>query len=315
MDSIVLAGGCFWCMVKPFTAYEGVERVVSGYTGGNTVNPTYKEVCSGDSGHYEAVQVFFEPEKISLNNILDIFWKQIDPFDEGGQFVDRGTQYKSAIFYNSDNQKDIAEISKSKISEIFGKGRKCATEILPLETFYDAEEYHQDYYKKSSTHYYTYYKNSGRYNYVKANWDRNNYNRDELRSKLTDIQFEVTQNDMTEVPFENEYFDNFAKGIYVDVVDGKPLFSSSDKFESGCGWPAFSKPIEDVNVMERTDYSFGMLRTEVRSASANSHLGHVFDDGPAEKGGLRYCINSASLRFISVKDMEKEGYGEFIKYL
>lgn len=315
MKKIVLAGGCFWCMVKPYTSYDGIESVVSGYTGGFTENPTYREVCSGNTGHYEAVKIEYNSEKIKLEEILDIFWKQIDPFDEGGQFADRGSQYLSAIFYENDEDKSIIDKSKSEIERKFGNGRTCATKILPLNKFYEAEDYHQDYHKKSPAHYSNYYKNSGRYNFVKYNWDRNNYNRDDLKEKLTDIQFEVTQNDMTEVPFENEYFDSFEKGIYVDIVDGKPLFSSADKFDSGCGWPVFSKPIIDTSVMERTDFSFGMQRVEVRSMSANSHLGHVFDDGPRDKGGMRYCINSASLKFIPYEKMDELGYGDYKKYV
>lgn len=312
MEKIALAGGCFWCMVKPYSSYEGIEEVISGYTGGSTENPTYNEVCSGETGHYEAVEILFDSSKIKLEEILDIFWKQIDPFDDGGQFVDRGRQYSSAIFYTSDEQREIVEKSKMGIEENYGNGKKVLTEILPLKKFYPAEDYHQKYYEKNKNHYNTYYKNSGRYNFVKYFWDRNNKDRNILKEKLTDLQFEVTQNDMTEIPFENEYFDKFEKGIYVDVVDGTPLFSSTDKFDSGCGWPAFSKPILDTSVMERTDFSHGMERVEIRSMSANSHLGHVFDDGPT---GLRYCINSASLKFIPVEKMDELGYSEYKKFV
>lgn len=307
------AGGCFWCMVKPFTSYKGVEKVLSGYTGGKTENPTYKEVCEGGTGHYEAIEIYFNDELISFDELLEIYWRQINPFDEGGQFADRGQQYCSAIFYHDEYQKTIAEKSKKEIEEKSGK--KVYTKILEAGIFYIAEDYHQDYYKKNENHYNIYYKNSGRYNFVKSNWDRQNFNRDELAEKLSSIQFEVTQNDMTEVPFENDYYDKYEKGIYVDIVDGTPLFSSSDKFDSGCGWPAFSKPIEDTAVCYRTDYSFGMMRTEARSMNANSHLGHIFDDGPEELGGERFCINSASLRFIPYEKMDEEGYGEYKKFV
>ena len=297
----------FW-LVKPFTSYEGVEKVVSGYIGGHKENPTYKEVCSGGTGHYEAVEITFDNEKIKFKEILDIFWKQIDPQDENGQFADRGSQYKTAIFYTSDKQKEEAQVSKKRIEDLYFNGKEIATGILEASHFYPAEDYHQNYYS-------VYYKNSGRYNFVKAKWDRNNLDRNNLRNKLRDIEFEVTQNDMTEVPFENEYFDKFDKGIYVDLVDGRPLFSSSDKFDSGCGWPAFSKPIEDTALMERADYSFGMERTEVRSLGSNCHLGHVFNDNPNSDNGLRYCINSAAIKFIPYDKMEECGYGEYKKYV
>lgn len=311
----ILAGGCFWCMVKPFTSYEGVEKVVSGYIGGHKENPTYKEVCSGGTSHYEAVEITFDNEKIKFKEILDIFWKQIDPQDENGQFADRGSQYKTAIFYTSDKQKEEAQVSKKRIEDLYFNGKEIATGILEASHFYPAEDYHQNYCKTNSKHYSVYYKNSGRYNFVKAKWDRNNSDRNNLRKILKDIEFEVTQNDMTEVPFENEYFDKFDKGIYVDLVDGRPLFSSSDKFDSGCGWPAFSKPIEDTALMERADYSFGMERTEVRSLGSNCHLGHVFNDNPNSDNGLRYCINSAAIKFIPYDKMEECGYGEYKKYV
>lgn len=311
----ILAGGCFWCMVKPFTSYEGVEKVVSGYIGGHKENPTYKEVCSGGTGHYEAVEITFDNEKIKFKEILDIFWKQIDPQDENGQFADRGSQYKTAIFYTSDKQKEEAQVSKKRIEDLYFNSKEIATGILEASHFYPAEDYHQNYCKTNSKHYSVYYKNSGRYNFVKAKWDRNNSDRNNLRKILKDIEFEVTQNDMTEVPFENEYFDKFDKGIYVDLVDGRPLFSSSDKFDSGCGWPAFSKPIEDTALMERADYSFGMERTEVRSLGSNCHLGHVFNDNPNSDNGLRYCINSAAIKFIPYDKMEECGYGEYKKYV
>ena len=311
----ILAGGCFWCMVKPYTSYEGVEKVVSGYIGGHKENPSYKEVCAGDTGHYEAIQIFFDNDKITFKEILDIFWKQIDPLDGNGQFADRGSQYRTAIFYTSDRQFEEAKESKKNIEDLYYGGKQIATEIIEASQFYPAEDYHQNYCKTNSKHYSVYYKNSGRYNFVKSNWDRNNLGRDDLRKRLRDIEFEVTQNDMTEVPFENEYFDKFDKGIYVDVIDGSPLFTSKDKFDSGCGWPAFNRPIKDTVLMERTDYSFGMERTEVRSAGSNSHLGHVFKDNPNSDTGLRYCINSAALKFIPYDKMEECGYGDYKKYL
>ncbi|MDU3423776.1 peptide-methionine (R)-S-oxide reductase MsrB [Peptostreptococcus sp.] len=306
------AGGCFWCMVKPFTSYEGVLDLKVGYTGGQTDNPTYKEVCSGKTGHFEAVQIRYD-DRITYEEILEVFWRQIDPFNPAGQFADIGSQYHTAIFYHDEDQKRIATYYKDKLERESDK--KVFTKIIPAEKFYPAEDNHQDYYKTQSRHYEMYYRNSGRHNFLKAYWDRNNDLREERRDILSDISFEVTQNDMTEVPFENEYYDNFDKGIYVDIVDGQPLFSSSDKFDSGCGWPAFSMPIKDTSIHKRADYSFGMSRTEVRSLKANSHLGHVFEDGPDSLGGNRYCINSAALKFIPLEKMEELGYGEYIKYV
>lgn len=307
------AGGCFWCMVKPFDKYDGVDRVVSGYTGGLVDNPTYEDVCSGNTGHFEAVQITYDDEIMDYKDILNIYWKQIDPTDDGGQFFDRGPQYKTAIFCQDDEQKEMALKSREEIqnSGIFDK--EIVTQILPLGVFYEAEERHQDYYMKKPDHYTMQLKNSGRYNFVKSYWDGNNVNRENLKKVLTPVQFEVTQNDMTEVPFENEFYDNEEEGIYVDIVSGEVLFSSKDKFDSGCGWPSFSKPVEDSSIMERSDFSQGMYRTEVRSNKANSHLGHVFDDGPQELGGLRYCINSAALRFIPKENLKNEGYVDFLK--
>ena len=307
------AGGCFWCMVKPFTSYKGVLKVISGYIGGDKKNPSYEEVCSGNTGHYEAIEIEFDERYIGYEDLLSIYWKQINPYDDGGQFIDRGSQYKSAIFYHDEKQKNIAEKSKEELE--LSSGRKVFTEILKAEEFYTAEDYHQDYYIKNKNSYDVYYKNSGRYNFLKSNWDRNNFNRDELKETLSSIEFEVTQNDMTEVPFENEYYDKFEKGIYVDIVDGTPLFSSSDKFDSGCGWPAFGKPIKESSLYYRSDYSFGIKRTEVRSTNANSHLGHIFLDGLEKFDKKRYCINSASLKFIQYDKMEEYGYGEYKKYI
>lgn len=306
------AGGCFWCMVKPFDTYDGVDKVVSGYTGGTVENPTYEEVCTGNTGHFEAIQITYDDEIIDYKDILTIFWRQIDPTDDGGQFFDRGSQYRTAIFYQDDEQREIALTSKEEIENGGMFDKEIVTQILPLGVFYEAEEGHQDYYKKQPQHYKMQFKNSGRYNFVKSYWDGRNINREELKKALTPVQFEVTQNDMTEAPFDNEYYNNEREGIYVDIVSGDVLFSSKDKFDAGCGWPSFSKPIQDSSVMERYDFSMGMFRTEVRSSKANSHLGHVFDDGPEELGGLRYCINSSSLKFIPKEEMESEGYGNYL---
>lgn len=309
------AGGCFWCMFKPFSRYEGIEKIVAGYTGGMKENPTYEEVCSETTGHVEAIQLTYNDELVSYEEILDIFWKQIDPTDEGGQFNDRGTRYNTAIFYHDEKQKEIALKSKQELESRKLFYKPIVTKILPAEIFYPAEEYHQDYYKKDPMHYEMYYKGSGRYDFIKTHWDKNNKDRESLKNKLTNTQFEVTQNDKTEPAFDNEYWDNKEEGIYVDVVSGEVLFTSKDKFDSGCGWPSFTKPVNKNVIREKSDFSHGMYRTEVRSTNANSHLGHVFDDGPKDLGGLRYCINSAALRFIPKDKIEEEGYGKYLDLL
>ena len=309
------AGGCFWCMFKPFSNYNGVEKIIAGYTGGIAENPTYEEVCSEITGHLEAIQIVYDDTLVRYEDLLDIFWKQIDPTDEGGQFNDRGNRYKTAIFYHDENQKKLAIESKEALQKSNLFEEPIMTEILPAEKFYIAEEYHQDYYKKETIHYELYFRGSGRYDFIKNNWDKNNINRDKLKETLSPIQFEVTQNDQTESPFKNEYWDNKEEGIYVDIVSGDVLFTSRDKFDSGCGWPSFTKPVSEKVVREKSDFSHGMYRTEVRSTKANSHLGHVFDDGPKESGGLRYCINSAALKFIPKDKMKEMGYENYLNLL
>lgn len=309
------AGGCFWCMFKPFSNYEGIEKIVAGYTGGEDENPNYEKVCQEITGHLEAIQLTYDDELVNYEDLLNIFWKQIDPTDTGGQFNDRGNRYKTAIFYHDDIQKELALKSKKELEESNLFENPIVTKILPAQTFYIAEEYHQDYYKKEPIHYEMYYKGSGRYDFIKTHWDKNNKDRENLKSKLSPIQFEVTQNDKTEPAFNNEYWDNKEEGIYVDVVSGEVLFTSKEKFDSGCGWPSFTKPISKNVLREKSDFSHGMYRTEVRSTKANSHLGHVFDDGPKEEGGLRYCINSAALRFIPKNKMKEEGYESYLNLL
>jgi len=313
-EKATFAGGCFWCMEKPFEGLEGVLDVVSGYTGGSRKDPTYEEVSSGFTGHAEAVEVLYDPSKTSYEELLDVFWAQIDPTDARGQFVDKGSQYITAIFYHSPMQKELAEKSREKLAASGRFTKPIVTEIKPASVFYNAEPYHQDYHKTCPAAYSRYRTGSGRDSFLKKIWGSvNGPSKDALKKQLTPIQYRVTQECGTEKPFDNEYWDNKKDGIYVDIVSGEALFSSIDKFDSGTGWPSFTRPLETGNITEEKDKSLFMERTEVRSKNAGSHLGHVFSDGPSETG-LRYCINSASLRFIKKEDLEKEGYGKY-KYL
>lgn len=312
MKKALFAGGCFWCMVKPFDELPGIISIVSGYTGGHTQNPTYEEVCSKKTGHVEAVEITYDESKITYRELVEIFFRSIDPTDPDGQFHDRGETYRTAIFYADEEQRQIAQDYKKELESAGYFDKPIVVPIKPSMPFYEAEEHHQDYYKKNPLHYRLYYKGSGREKFIKENWYKNPYNKEALKKTLTHLQYKVTQENATEPPFDNAYDQHFEEGIYVDVVSGKPLFSSKDKFNSGCGWPAFSKPIAQSAVYDKADDTHGMYRIEIRSTQADSHLGHVFEDGPEALGGLRYCINSAALRFIPKEKMEEEGYGAYL---
>jgi peptide methionine sulfoxide reductase msrA/msrB len=342
------AGGCFWCTESDLQKAFGVFEVISGYAGGHVANPTYDDVTSEKSGHREAVEVYYDEKIVTYEDLVRYHLMHIDPTDAGGQFYDRGESYQPVIFFRSEEERSVAEraIRELDAAKIFSK--PVAVRVLPYTNFYTAEEYHQDYAEENTLKYCAYRESSGRDAFLgkyfsgkswaelmstddaaqsregssseigKSGATRPDFSRyvkpsqKELKERLTELEYEVTQEEGTEKPFDNTYNGNHASGIYVDIVSGEPLFSSSDKYESGTGWPSFVKPIDRDFIVEKEDRSFFSTRTEVRSKYGDNHLGHVFPDGPKERGGMRYCMNSAALRFIPRESMAQEGYGDLL---
>lgn len=329
--TITLAGGCFWCTEAYFQETPGVIDAISGYAGGAEQDASYLRVAKGTTHHREAVQITYDPTKITTEQILDIYWAHIDPTNTQGQFADTGFQYTTAIFYHDEAQRAVAQDSLERLKQSRLFDAPIATAIVPFSTFFPAEDYHQDYYKKASSHYEAYKKNSGRADFIQENWAKEaaiqflksqqssatkqtyDYTPEEIARKLTELDplaYHVVAENGTESPFDNAYWDNKADGIYVDIVTGKPLFSSTHKYDSGTGWPSFWRTIDDDSVTLHTDNSLSTTRTEVRSEGG--HVGHVFDDGPDAQGGKRFCTNSASLLFVPKADMQQKGYGHYL---
>jgi len=315
IKKIYLAGGCFWGLEAYFKRIEGVISAVSGYANGKTENPTYEEVCHDDTGHAETVEVSYDDRKLPLAHILVYFFRVIDPTSLNKQGDDRGIQYRTGIYYLADVEygnadKSIVEAFIRKAQENYSK--TIVVEVLPLSQFYKAEDYHQDYLDKNPSGYCHINLNRA-YEPIVDETSYDKPDNDTLKENLTELEYEVTQHSFTERPFSHPYDHEFREGLYVDIVTGEPLFTSMDKFNSGCGWPAFTNPINPEVLNYVQDMSHNMNRIEVRSRIGDSHLGHVFEDGPREFGGLRYCINGASLRFIKKEDLEREGYGKYLK--
>lgn len=310
---IYLAGGCFWGTEHLFSLVGGVVGTTAGYANSKIANPSYEEVCTGLTGAAETVEVEYDDMRIGLTDLLKIYFMSIDPLALNRQGNDTGTQYRTGIFYTDRADLPVIEAFVAAVQRRHTS--PLAVEVSRLINFFPAELYHQQYLRKNPGGYC--HLNPALFEAVKAEYSGQDRTaeKESLRDRLTPLQWEVTQNGATEKPYENEYDHEFRRGIYVDITDGTPLFISSRKYDSGCGWPAFTRPIGEESITEHRDTSFGRIRTEVRSASSGAHLGHVFDDGPAAEGGLRYCINSASLHFIPEDEMEAEGYGDYLARL
>lgn len=327
--TMLVAGGCFWCVEADVEKYAGVLSAISGYAGGEGSAPSYEDY--GDRGFREVVEVTYDPRVVSYENIAEYVLRHSDPTDGEGSFYDRGVQYAPALYYANAAEQQAAEALIERLNTQSVYERPLAVAILPNVPFYPAEEYHQDYSKKNPIKYGYYRRASGRDAFIEKHWGDNasptptptiipsgdwqsfvKPDQAYLRATLSDIAYHVTQEEGTERPYTNEYDKHYEPGIYVDVVSGEPLYSSRDKYDSGTGWPSFVTPITADAVVEVKDIGLLYSRTEVRSRIADSHLGHVFTDGPSDKGGLRYCMNSAALRFIPLTDMERLGYGAFV---
>lgn len=311
LKTIYLDGGCFWGLEAYMERIYGVAEAISGYANGSTENPTYEDVSRKNTGHAETLKVQYDPKRVSLDDLLDYYLQVIDPTSLNKQGNDVGTQYRTGVYFTDEEDREIIE--KKLEAEQKKYKDKIVVEVEKLSNFYEAEAYHQDYLDKNPYGYC--HIDLRKANEIIINKEKYKKPSDDLlRKRLTNIQYNVTQKSDTEQPFSNKYWNSEKKGIYVDIVTGEPLFVSSDKFNSGCGWPSFSKPISKDVVKYSGDNSYNMDRVEVRSRAGGSHLGHVFEDGPKESGGLRYCINGAALRFVPLEDMDKEGYG-YLKHL
>ena len=306
LKEIYLAGGCFWGMEGYFKKVRGVEETNVGYANGNAESTTYRDLHETD--HAETLEIIYNENVVSLQELLVRFFSIIEPTSINKQGNDTGRQYRTGVYYRDGAiRPKIDAFFASMQKKIKGK---IAVEVLPLQHFILAEEYHQDYLDKNPNGY-CHINLSRADEPIFAHLKTKSISKDKLKDELSELQYRVTQNKDTEKPFSSEYDKFDEKGIYVDIVTGKALFASQDKYDAGCGWPSFTKPITTDALDYIEDNSFGMQRVEVTTKKDGTHLGHVFNDGIKERGGLRYCINGASLRFIPFDKMEEEGYGDY----